>query len=95
MTKPTPAKSDAEIQRDVLRELAWDPRVEQAEIGVEVRHGVVTLSGTVSSWGKRVAAEEAAHRVAGVLDVANEVQVKVPGGLSAPMPRSPRPCAMR
>lgn len=75
-------KSDGEIQRDVLRELAWDPRVEQGEIGVEVRHGVVTLSGTVSSWGKRVAAEEAAHRVAGVLDVANDIQVKVPGGLA-------------
>jgi osmotically-inducible protein OsmY len=81
MAEPGQSKSDGELQRDVLRELAWDPRVEQAEIGVEVRHGVVTLSGTVSSWGKRAAAEEAAYRVAGVLDVANDVQVKVPGGL--------------
>jgi osmotically-inducible protein OsmY len=76
------SKSDDEIQRDVRRELAWDPRVEQAGIGVEVRHGVVTLSGAVSSWGKRLAAEEAAYRVAGVLDVANDVEVKVPGGLA-------------
>jgi osmotically-inducible protein OsmY len=35
----------------------------------------------VTSWAKRVAAQEAAHRVAGVLDVANDIIVKVPGGL--------------
>jgi osmotically-inducible protein OsmY len=29
-----------------------------------------------------VAAQEAAHRVVGVLDVANDIQVKVPGGLA-------------
>jgi osmotically-inducible protein OsmY len=72
-------KTDAEIQQDVLRELKWDTRVEETDVGVEVDGGVVTLSGTVSSWGKRVAAEEAAHRVMGVLDVANDVAVKVPG----------------
>ena len=37
------------------------------------------LSGTVDSWTGRLAAQEAAHRVAGVLDVANEVKVKLPG----------------
>jgi osmotically-inducible protein OsmY len=81
MVEPTRTKSDGETQQDVLRELAWDPRVEQAEIAVSVRRGVVTLTGTVSSWGKRLAAEEAAYRVAGVLDVVNDVEVKVPGGL--------------
>lgn len=72
-------KTDAEVQQDVLRELKWDGRVEEADVGVEVDEGVVTLSGTVSSWGKRVAAAEAAHRVAGVLDVANDVTVRTPG----------------
>jgi osmotically-inducible protein OsmY len=71
-------KSDQEIQRAVSDELAWDCRVDQATIGVHVRSGIVTLSGTVDAWSKRVAAEEAAHRVAGVLDVANEVRVMVP-----------------
>ena len=73
------AKTDSEIQQDVLRELSWDPRVDETEVGVEVDGGVVTLSGTVSSWAKRVAAQDAAHRVVGVLDVANDIQVKVPG----------------
>jgi len=72
-------KTDPEIQQGVLRELKWDTRVEETDVGVEVDAGVVTLTGTVSSWAKRVAAQEAAHRVAGVLDVANDIQVKVPG----------------
>jgi len=71
------AKIDSEIQQDVLRELSWDPRVKATEIGVEVDRGVVTLTGTVSSWAKRMAALQAAHRVAGVLDVANDVTVKL------------------
>jgi osmotically-inducible protein OsmY len=77
----TVAKSDPQIQQDVLRELKWDPRVEETEVGVEVDRGVVTLTGTVSSWAKKVAAEEAAHRVHGVLDVANDIVVKIPGGM--------------
>lgn len=72
-------KRDAEIQQDVLRELRWDTRVEETEVGVEVDSGVVTLTGTVSSWAKRLAAQDAAHRVIGVLDVANDIQVKWPG----------------
>jgi osmotically-inducible protein OsmY len=52
--------------------------VDQATIGVHVRSGIVTLSGTVDAWSKRVAAEEAAHRVTGVLDVANDVRVVIP-----------------
>jgi len=72
-------KTDSEVQQAVLRELKWDTRVKETDVGVEVDAGVVTLTGTVSSWGKRLAAQEAAHRVDGVLDVANDVQVKIPG----------------
>jgi osmotically-inducible protein OsmY len=77
----TTTKSDVQIQQDVLRELACDPRVEEAEVGVSVQDGVVTLSGTVTSWAKRMAGQEAAHRVTGVLDVANDITVKLSGGL--------------
>jgi osmotically-inducible protein OsmY len=73
------AKTDSQIQQEVLRELSWDPRVEETEVGVEVDGGIVTLTGTVSSWAKRVAAQDAAHRVAGVLDVANDIKVRLPG----------------
>jgi osmotically-inducible protein OsmY len=73
------SRSDAQIQQDVLKELEWDTRVGPTEIGVGVDHNVVTLTGTVSSWAKKLSAEEAAHRVAGVRDVANDLIVKLPG----------------
>ena len=81
-TMQTWKKTDAQIQQDVIREFKWDPRVEETEVGVEVDNGIVTLTGTVTSWAKRGAAQEAAHRVFGVLDVANDITVKVPGSLA-------------
>ncbi|MET0621301.1 MAG: BON domain-containing protein [Thermoanaerobaculia bacterium] len=71
-------KSDREIQEDVLKELRWDSRVRQEEVGVEVDDGVVTLTGTVDCWAKKFAAKEAAHRVVGVRDVADDVRIKRP-----------------
>jgi osmotically-inducible protein OsmY len=75
------SKTDREIQKDVLSELGWDTRVDETEIGVEVEKGVVTLTGTVDSYAKKIAARDAAHRVLGVLDVADDIQVKLPGSL--------------
>jgi osmotically-inducible protein OsmY len=74
-------KSDRQIQQDVLRELRWDSRVADTDVGVEVDKGIVTLTGTVDSYAKRLAAREAAHRVVGVLDVAEDIKVKSPGSL--------------
>jgi osmotically-inducible protein OsmY len=74
-------KSDRQIQQDVLRELRWDSRVADTDVGVEVDKGIVTLTGTVDSYAKRLAAREAAHRVVGVLDVAEDIKVKSPGTL--------------
>lgn len=69
-------RTDSEIQQAVLEQLRWDARVEETDVGVEVDDGIVTLTGTVSSWAKRVAAQEAAHQVAGVLDAANDIDVR-------------------
>jgi osmotically-inducible protein OsmY len=74
-------ESDSDLQQAVLRELKWSTRVDNTEVGVTVERGVVTLTGTVESYAKKVAAQEAAHRVFGVLDVANDLQVRVPGNL--------------
>ena len=41
--------------------------------------GAVTLTGNVNSYGKKRAAQEAAHRIDGVLDVANEIEVRATG----------------
>jgi osmotically-inducible protein OsmY len=74
-------RSDSDLQQAVLRELKWDSRVEHTEVGVTVERGVVTLTGTVDGYAKKVAAQEAAHRVLGVLDVANDLQVRATGSL--------------
>ena len=75
----TETRTDEEIQRDVIAELRWDARVKPNEIGVQVKGGVVTLTGWVDSYLKKWAAEEAAHRVKGVKAVANDVEVRLPG----------------
>lgn len=75
----TSKKSDSHLKREVLDELKWDTRVKETDIGVEVRGGTVTLTGSVDSWTARLAAQDAAHRVAGVLDVANDINVKLVG----------------
>lgn len=72
-------KTDYEIKQQVLRELKWDSRIAWAQIGVAVHDGLVTLSGAVSTYAKKTAAQQAAHRVGGVLDVANEIDVKPTG----------------
>ena len=71
-------QSDLDIQRDVLNELKWEPRVSAAHIGVSVKEGVVTLTGHVESLAEKSAAERAAKRVAGVRAVANEIEVQLP-----------------
>jgi osmotically-inducible protein OsmY len=74
-------KSDEELKSEVLFQLGWDSRINQAEVGVTVKKGVVTLTGTAESYAKKMAAQQAAHRVVGVLDVANDIEVDVPGKL--------------
>ena len=68
-------RSDRDLEKRILRELRWDSRVSWASISVEVNNAVATLTGSVLSYAQKVAAQEAAHRVAGVLDVANDIQV--------------------
>ncbi len=70
-------KTDAQLQDEVLRELRWDTRIGGADIGIAVTDGVVTLTGTVTNYAKKVAAQNAAHRVNGVLDVANDIEVQL------------------
>jgi osmotically-inducible protein OsmY len=71
-------RTDEEMQRDILEELKWDTRVRPNEIGVAVKDGVVTLTGWVDSYLKKMAAEEAAHRVRGVKAVVNDIEVRLP-----------------
>jgi len=69
-------RTDAQIKQDVLDELAWQPNIDETQIGVIVEDGVVTLTGFVNDFPKKVAAEKAAKNVAGVTAVAEDIEVK-------------------
>ena len=56
-------KTDSQLQRDVMKELEWEPRIDAAHIGVAAKDGVVTLSGSVPSYGEKHEAVRAAKRV--------------------------------
>src|SRR3981081_226834 len=77
MPTATLVRTDEEIQKDVLSELKWDAQVQPNEIGVSVKEGVVTLTGWVDSYLKKWSAEDAAHKVAGVKAVANDIEIKL------------------
>jgi osmotically-inducible protein OsmY len=74
-------KTDTQIRQDVLDELKWDPSVREAEIGVAVKEGVVTLSGYVENYGQKYRADRAAERVSGVRALADSLKVKLPFSL--------------
>jgi len=71
-------KTDADIRRNVELELQWDPSVDSKRIGVIVYNGVATLTGEVSHYSARLAAEHIAKRVRGVRAIANELQISMP-----------------
>jgi osmotically-inducible protein OsmY len=71
-------RSDLDIKRDVEDELRWDPDIDATDIAVAVKDGVVTLTGFVRSFGQRRQAERDAKRVAGVLGLANDIEVRLP-----------------
>ena len=71
-------KTDAEIRNDIFSELKWEPSVRDTEIGVAVKDGVATLSGNVTTFAQKFAADHAAERVVGVRAVADEITVKLP-----------------
>lgn len=68
-------KSDIQIQKEVMEEIRWEPYLNASEIGVSVKNGIVTLSGLVDSFLKKITAEKAAKRVNGVKAVAEDIQV--------------------
>lgn len=72
-------KTDIQLKKDVENELEWDPAVDAARIGIEVKDGIVTLAGHLDSYPAKLAAEHAAQRVSGVKGVAVEIDVDLPG----------------
>jgi len=70
-------KSDAQLKNEVVRELEWEPAVNAANVGVAVRHGVVTLTGHLDTYAEKFAIEHAVQRVRGIQALAVELDVKL------------------
>jgi osmotically-inducible protein OsmY len=70
-------RPDSDIERDVKDELLWRPDLDTTDIAVSVRNGVVTLTGFVHSYVDKYEAEAAAKCVAGVVGVANDIEVRL------------------
>jgi osmotically-inducible protein OsmY len=69
---------DSEIERDVKNELQWRPGLDMADVAVSVKDGVVTLAGFVRHYRDKYEAEQAAKSVAGVVGLANDIEVRLP-----------------
>jgi osmotically-inducible protein OsmY len=64
------------LQRNVQDALRWEPLLKAAEIGVTAKEGVITLTGTVDSYWKKMEAEDAAKNVAGVKAVVEKIVIQ-------------------
>src|SRR3990167_987315 len=76
--------TDIQLRQDVLDELEFEPSIDAASVGVAVDDGVVTLTGHVSSYAQKLAAEEAARRVRDVRAIVQNIEVRYPSSLKIP-----------
>lgn len=71
-------KTDVQVTKDIIDELAFDPSVDATDIGVAAKNGVVTMTGLVKTYAEKLAAERAVKRVSGVRGLAEELRVDIP-----------------
>jgi len=72
-------KTNAELQKDVQDAIKWEPLLNAAEIGVIAKDGVVTLTGIVDNYSKKLEAENATKSVSGVRGIVEKIEVKYAG----------------
>lgn len=75
-------KTNQELQHDVENAIKWEPLMHAAEIGVTAKDGVVSLTGIVDSYVKKMEAENATKKVLGVKAVVENIEVKFPSSWS-------------
>lgn len=76
-------KTDEALRQTILDELEWNPSVTATEIGVAVRNGIVELTGHVSSYAEKRAAEQCVQKIAGVKGLALEINVRLPNHIQS------------
>lgn len=69
-------KNNSALQTDVQNAIKWEPLLNAAEIGVTAKDGIVSLTGVVDSYAKKVEAENAAKKVIGVRALVENIEVR-------------------
>lgn len=69
-------KNNADLQLDVQNAIKWEPLLHAAEIGVTAKDGVVSLTGFVDSYAKKMEAENATKKVIGVKAIVENIEVR-------------------
>jgi osmotically-inducible protein OsmY len=82
--------ADSDIKRYVEEEIRSTPDFDSSDIAVAVKNGIVTLTGFARSYGQKLLAEKAAKRVHGVVGVANDIEIRLPGIDGKPDPEIAR-----
>ncbi len=75
-------KNNEELQIDVQNAIKWEPLLHAAEIGVTAKDGVVSLTGVVDCYAKKMEAENAAKKVIGVKALVENIEVQFPSSWS-------------
>jgi osmotically-inducible protein OsmY len=70
--------NDFDLKEEVKEALDWEPALDARAINISVQDGIVTLTGSVSSYPEKHAAEKAAGLVREVKAVACELSVALP-----------------
>jgi osmotically-inducible protein OsmY len=83
-------RTDNDIQKDITQELKWDPRLQDDDLAVGGRDGIVTLAGYTRSYTDKVTAERVVGRVKDVRAIANDIEVRLPSIWLRPDPEIAR-----
>jgi osmotically-inducible protein OsmY len=71
-------RNNAQLQREVLDELLWDPSINASRVEVASHDGIVTLSGSIGSYTEKYDAARDTRRVRGVTSVIDNLDVRLP-----------------
>lgn len=71
-------KNNEELRTDVQNAIKWEPLLKKVEVGVSAKDGVVSLTGAVDSYIKKLEVEKAVKKVIGVKALVENIEVKFP-----------------
>lgn len=71
-----PKRSDERMHEELCERLTQDEEIDASDLDVEVKNGIVVLTGSVPNRWMKYLAEEVAENVAGICEVENKLKVK-------------------